>query len=82
MESLDEPKHDTNDPPYEGDAAKHGGAEGSLEDATAEEEIGKLSPLPLPISTRPNLNSLTLGSLEILSMVQGDTLPKYQHSQI
>jgi len=53
METFDEAKPDTNNPPCEG------GEESSLEDA--EKEIGRLAPLPFPISTRPNLNSLTSG---------------------
>ena len=57
METFDEVKPDTNDPPCEGVE------ESSLEDA--EKEIGRLTPLPFPISTRPNLNSLTSGSVAI-----------------
>ena len=59
METFDEAKPDINDPPCEGSE------ESSLEDARAEEKIGRLTPLPFPISTRPNLNSLTSGSVAI-----------------
>jgi len=55
METFDEAKPDINDPPCEGSE------ESSLEVSRAEEEIGRLTPLPFPISTRPNLNSLTSG---------------------
>ena len=54
MESVEESKSEDNGAPSEN------GGEGAALDATAEEKIGSLEPLPFPISKRP-MNRLTSG---------------------
>jgi len=62
METMDETKPDNNDPHCENGAANHVGEEDAHgEAAAAGEEIERLAPLPIPVSTRPTLNSLTSG---------------------
>ena len=64
---MDESKPDNNDPHCENGAANHDGEEDSHEEAAAAaEEIDRLAPLPIPISTRPTLNSLTSGSVPMI----------------
>ena len=64
METMDETKPDNNDPHCENGAANHVGEEDAHgEAAAAGEEIERLAPLPIPVSTRPTLNSLTSGSV-------------------
>ena len=78
MESTDESKPDNIDPPCEDGAANHGGEKEELEGATAEEDVERLAPLPFPISTRANLNSLTTGSVPKWGVYLGKLLFKWQ----